>query len=358
MEQRWKFSGEQKIRNAWTVVANENAYHPVRDYLNGLVWDGTERLDTMLIRYMAAEDTPYVRAVTRKWMVGAVKRVMQPGCKFDQMLILVGAQGIGKSRLAIVLSRGWFTDSITRMDGKEAYESIRGAWIVEVAELAATRKSEQEAQKQFISAQTDMYRPAYGRNVVVYPRQCVFYGTTNDLEPLKDDTGARRYWPVLCAGKDDGQHFGLEEEVDQLWAEAVVRYKAGESLWLDDKALASDAKEAQEAFSTRDEWIGLIQDFLDIPLPPDWYERTPEQRRAYIAGDTLEDQEKNTMRRGTICVTEVRMELFGESKGGRSGPDATAKRIGRIIASLPGWERAKTARRVPGYGAQKVFVRK
>lgn len=357
MEQRWKFSGEAKIRNAWTVVANENAFHPVRDYLNGLVWDGVDRLDTMLIRYMAAEDTPYVRAVTRKWMVGAVKRVMQPGCKFDQMLILVGAQGIGKSRLAIVLSKGWFTDSITRMDGKEAYESIRGAWIVEVAELAATRKSEQEAQKQFISAQTDVYRPAYGRNVVVYPRQCVFYGTTNDLEPLKDDTGARRYWPVQCAGKDDGQHFGLEEEVDQLWAEAVVRYKAGESLWLDDAGLASSAKEAQDVFSTRDEWIGLIQDYLDIPLPDDWYERTPEERRAYISGDTLEDQRKNTMLRDTICVTEVRMELFGESRGGRGGPDATARRIAKVISTLPGWERIKGTRRVPGYGVQKVFRR-
>ena len=289
MEQTWRLVGENKIRNAWTVVANENAYHPVREYLDGLCWDGTERLDTLLVRYMGAEDTPYTRAVTRKWMTAAVKRMYQPGCKFDAMLVLVGAQGIGKSRLAAILSRGWFTDSLTCMDGKEAYEAIRGSWIIEVAELAAARRSEQEAQKKFISSQVDTYRPAYGRNVVSLPRQCVFYGSTNDMEPLKDDTGARRYWPVLCAGVNHGQHIGLEEEVDQLWAEAVVRYRAGETLWLDDRAVAEEAQAAQEMMTVQDTALGELMEYLDTRLPDNWESRTPEERRAYIWGDTLDD---------------------------------------------------------------------
>lgn len=356
MEQTWRLVGENKIRNAWTVVANENAYHPVREYLDGLCWDGTERLDTLLVRYMGAEDTPYTRAVTRKWMTAAVKRMYQPGCKFDAMLVLVGAQGIGKSRLAAILSRGWFTDSLTCMDGKEAYEAIRGSWIIEVAELAAARRSEQEAQKKFISSQVDTYRPAYGRNVVSLPRQCVFYGSTNDMEPLKDDTGARRYWPVLCAGVNHGQHIGLEEEVDQLWAEAVVRYRAGETLWLDDRAVAEEAQAAQEMMTVQDTALGELMEYLDTPLPDNWESRTPEERRAYIWGDTLDDHAAATHLRTCVSAVEVRVELLGE-------PRATFKRdqVGAGILSAlnraPGWTKGKKRRKLRGYGAQWVYYR-
>lgn len=356
MEQKWRLVGENKIRNAWTVVANENAYHPVREYLDGLVWDGTERLDTLLVRYMGAEDTPYTRAVTRKWMTAAVKRMYQPGCKFDAMLVLVGAQGIGKSRLAAILSRGWFTDSLTCMDGKEAYEAIRGSWIIEVAELAAARRSEQEAQKKFISSQVDTYRPAYGRNVVSLPRQCVFYGSTNDMEPLKDDTGARRYWPVLCAGVNHGQHIGLEEEVDQLWAEAVVRYRAGETLWLDDQAVAEEAQATQEMMTVQDTALGELMEYLDTPLPDNWETRTPEERRAYIWGDTLDDHAAATHLRTCVSAVEVRVELLGE-------PRATFKRdqvSAGILSALnraPGWTKGKKRVRIRGYGAQWVYYR-
>lgn len=356
MEQTWRLVGENKIRNAWTVVANENAYHPVREYLDGLCWDGTERLDTLLVRYMGAEDTPYTRAVTRKWMTAAVKRMYQPGCKFDAMLVLVGAQGIGKSRLAAILSRGWFTDSLTCMDGKEAYEAIRGSWIIEVAELAAARRSEQEAQKKFISSQVDTYRPAYGRNVVSLPRQCVFYGSTNDMEPLKDDTGARRYWPVLCAGVNHGQHIGLEEEVDQLWAEAVMRYRAGETLWLDDRAVAEEAQAAQEMMTVQDTALGELMEYLDTRLPDNWESRTPEERRAYIWGDTLDDHAAATHLRTCVSAVEVRVELLGE-------PRVTFKRdpvSAGILSALnraPGWTKGKKRIRIRGYGAQWVYYR-
>lgn len=356
MEQTWRLVGENKIRNAWTVVANENAYHPVREYLDGLCWDGTERLDTLLVRYMGAEDTPYTRAVTRKWMTAAVKRMYQPGCKFDAMLVLVGAQGIGKSRLAAILSRGWFTDSLTCMDGKEAYEAIRGSWIIEVAELAAARRSEQEAQKKFISSQVDTYRPAYGRNVVSLPRQCVFYGSTNDMEPLKDDTGARRYWPVLCAGVNHGQHIGLEEEVDQLWAEAVVRYRAGETLWLDDRAVAEEAQATQEMMTVQDTALGELMEYLDTRLPDNWESRTPEERRAYIWGDTLDDHAAATHLRTCVSAVEVRVELLGEPRVAFKR-DPVSAGILSALNRAPGWTKGKRKRRVRGYGPQWVYYR-
>lgn len=358
MENVWKFRGRDKIDAALKISMDKYAYHPVREYLSGLVWDGVERLDTMLVRYMAAEDNAYVRAVTRKWMCGAVKRAFEPGCKFDSMLVLVGGQGIGKSRLGYILSRGWFTDSLTRMDGKEAYEAIRGAWIVELSELAAARKSEIEAQKQFVSAQVDNYRPAYGKNVQEYKRQCVFYATTNDTEPLRDNTGARRYWPVTCPGKDEGQHIGLEAEVDQLWAEAVVRYKAGESLWLDDDGLAEAARIAQETYSERDEWIGMIQEFLDKPITPDWETKSPEDRRAWIRGDSLEQwDELELVRREQVSGTEIRVECFGEDRAGIRGNDQSGRRIARIMGRMPGWTKVDSAVRIPVYGKQRVYRR-
>lgn len=260
MEKVWRFVGKDKIQDAWNVVVDENAYHPVRDYLETLRWDGVPRLDTMLVRYMAAEDNEYVRAVTRKWMVGAVKRAYIPGCQFDAMLVLYGPQGVGKSRLGRLLSRGWFTDSLGRMDAsKDAYERLNGVWIAEVAELAAAKRSEIEDIKNFITKTGDTYRAAYERQTKERKRQCVFYGSTNTAEMLRDATGNRRFWVVDVKGKDRGVLAGLEEEVDQLWAEAVVRYRAGESLWLDDERLNKLAEEAAEQHTVKDEMVGILR---------------------------------------------------------------------------------------------------
>lgn len=163
MEKYWHLSAENKIRLAVQVVAEDNAFHPVKEYLDSLAWDGVERLDVMLIRWMNATDDEYTRAVTRKWMCAGVARIYEPGCKADQMIILVGPQGIGKSRLAYELAKGrWHTDSLGALDGKTAYEGLRGKWIVEFAELAATRKSEVESVKNYITkALTDVLKLIY-----------------------------------------------------------------------------------------------------------------------------------------------------------------------------------------------------
>lgn len=359
MESVWKLKGRDKINDALAVVMARHAYHPVREYLSGLRWDGVERLDTCLVRYLETDDNPYVRAVTRKWMTAAVKRVMEPGCKFDNMLLIQGGQGVGKSNFCRIISKGWINENIERMDGQKAYEAVRGVWIVEVAELAAAKKSEQEAQKQFISTRVDRYRPAYGKNIVEYKRQCVFYGTTNDTEPLKDYTGGRRYWVVRSHKTTKGTLPGLEGEVDQLWAEAVVRYRAGEKLWLDDELVDQYAQEEQAAFSERDEWIGLIQEYLDTPITPDWESKTPEERRSWIRGDSLETwDELDLVRRDQVCATEIRVECMGEDRAGIRGNDLSGRRIARIMGQMPGWEKRKAPVRIAGYGQQRVYVRR
>lgn len=358
LETRWHLRGRQVIQDAWMLTCARNAYHPVKQYLDTLRWDGTERLDTMLVRWLGAEDTPYVRAATRKWMCAAVARALRPGLKFDAMLVLVGEQGLGKSKLAMTLSKGWFTDSLTTLSGKDAYEGLRNAWIVELAELAAAKRSEVETIKNFISKQEDTYRPAYGRHVVTFPRQCVFYGTTNDPYFLKDRSGNRRFWPVEVEGIDQGRLRGLEAEVDQLWAEAQVRLDAGETLWMDTDELGRLAREAQAEFTEEDELVGIIQEYLDTPLPDNWYELPVEDRRDFHQGRSMTDPEKCSLRRDFVSVTEIRVEALGQRRQDvAQGNNFTSRRIADIMARMPGWKRTGKLRRLRGYGPQRVFVR-
>lgn len=219
IERAYGIKGKSIIEDAWTLAALENRYHPVRDYLTGLQWDGVKRIETLLIDYMGAKDNMYTRTVTRKALVAAVARVFEPGIKFDTMLTLVGPQGCGKSQIVKRLGRDWFSDSLDSMRGKEAYEQLQGFWIIEVGELAAMKRMEVEATKMFITKSEDAYRAAYGRHVETYKRQCVFFGTTNTHEFLKDTTGNRRFWPVDVdpdrAVKDMWSEL-TAEEVDQL----------------------------------------------------------------------------------------------------------------------------------------------
>ena len=357
LERKWRLSNEGKIRHALAVVAEENAYHPVREYLDALpAWDGVERCDTLLVRYMAAEDTPYVRAATRKWLCAAVMRIYKPGCKFDDMIVLVGKQGLGKSRLPMALSRGWFTDSLTGLGTKEAFESIAGSWIVELAELAATKRAEVETIKNFISKQEDTFRPAYGRNVVTRPRQCVFFGTTNEVEFLRDRTGNRRFWPITVAGVGRGELRGLEDEVDQIWAEAKVYAVDGhEALWMDNEELYAMAAAAQEEHSVQDELVGQIEDFLDELLPENWESLTPEERRDYMQGGVT-SLTAGTVPRDVVSIPEIRVELCGEDRTRGGGNDLLSRRIGNVMNTLPGWARGGRVRRA-GYGMQRIYYR-
>lgn len=363
IESTWELKNRADIKDAFEIVQAENKFNPLQDYLRGLTWDGTERLDTLLIRYLRAEDCEYVRAVTRKWFTAAVARAMQPGRKFDNMLVLVGDQGVGKSTLVQIMSRGRFSDSITDLKGKSAYEQLRGAWLVEFGELASMKRAEVETVKNFVSKTEDSYRPAYGEFTRTYKRMCTFFGTTNEIEFLKDRTGARRFWPVqVHARLDDvvaagGALLGLEEEVDQLWAEAVVRWKSGEKLWLADAAVNEAAAEVQDRFSVQDEMVGQITEYLEKLLPDTWDDLSPEDRVAFIQGRSPLELGPCTKRRDVVCISEIRCEMCGEDRAKGGGNDLLSRRIANILNNFPGWENTGKRVRVPGYGQQRVYRR-
>ena len=356
LQARWKFRSENDLRNALELALHANAYHPVREYLRGLVWDGTPRLDTMLVDYLGAEDTPYTRAATRKWMCGAVKRVMVPGCKFDSAIVLVGKQGIGKSSFAGILSRGWFNDSEINMNSKDGYESLHGNWIIELAELASTKRSDVETVKTFLSKCEDTYRPAYGRRATTFKRQCVFFGTTNEEEFLRDRTGNRRFWPVTVRQTELDRE-ALEANIDQLWAEAVDAYGKGESLWLDSEELREEWGQVVAARTVQDELEGLVEEYLERLLPENWEELTPEARRDFINGDAVTAGVACTRRRDEVCVTELRTELCGEDRRRQGGSDILSRRLAGIMNSLPGWKKSERKKKLRHYGAQWVYVR-
>jgi predicted P-loop ATPase len=247
-----------------TVVqdaARYNSFHPVRDYLDNLVWDGVERLDRWLVSYGQAEDTAYVRAVGSIALIAAVRRVRQPGVKFDEMLILESPQGMDKSVMLAILSvnSDWFSDDLPlNADGKKVIEQLRGRWIVEAAELSGMRKSDIEHLKALLSRQVDRARLAYGRVTVDVPRQSIVVGTTNSSNYLTDETGNRRFWPVEVKKFDVAR---LTEDRDQLWAEAAHREAAGYSIRLDPK-LWDDAAEQQEKRTVDDPWFDDISNAI------------------------------------------------------------------------------------------------
>lgn len=234
LEQYYGITGRDKMDSALLIVSAQNRINDVKRYLEGLAWDGVPRVETLLPDYLGAEDNAYTRAVMRKALCAAVARAVEGGVKFDYMPIFTGPQGIGKSTFLAILGGEWFSDSLTTFAGKEAAELIQGTWINEVGELSAFSKQETQVIKQFLSKTHDIYRAAYGRRTEKYPRRCVFFGTSNDHEFLKDATGNRRFWPVdvgrYPAKKSVWEYLPLE--VDQVWAEACVYRKNGEELFL------------------------------------------------------------------------------------------------------------------------------
>lgn len=237
---------------AHSLVARQYAYHPVRRYLSSLTWDGQPRLDTWLKTALnASGPKEYLNAVSRKVLVAAVKRVFEPGCKFDYVLVLEGFQGKGKSSaLGILASTPWFTDGLGDIHNKDVVDQMTGKWIIELGELASIRKSETESNKAFLSRQVDRVRLSYGRRSEDFPRQSIFIGSTNAKEYFTDETGNRRYWPVRV---DQADRKWIAENRDQLWAEAMMRYELDEDVWLSPELEAVAAREQEKRFEV-DDW--------------------------------------------------------------------------------------------------------
>jgi predicted P-loop ATPase len=241
--------------SAIEAVAKDASFHPVRDYLTGLAWDGATRVSRFAVTYLGAEDTAYHSEVSTRMLIAAVARIMQPGCKHDHMPIFEAPQGAGKSQAINALFEPWFTDDIAEFGSKDASMQVRSTWCIEVAELSAMTRSEIERVKAFITRSTDRFRPSYGRRVIEVPRQVVLFGSTNALEYLKDETGGRRFWPIHCEKIEPS---AIVRDRDQLWAEAVALYNAGEPWWLTNEALLVEAREQQEHRYQEDPWQEFI----------------------------------------------------------------------------------------------------
>lgn len=361
LEKNYDITGKEKINDALTAVLTRHSYHPIRDYLNALQWDGVPRLERIVIDYMGAEDNELNRAMSRKHFTAAVARVFNPGCKYDYCLIMTGAEGMGKSTLLSIMGGPWFNDSIVTTEGKEGMEQLRRAWIIELGELSSIKRSDVEQVKAYLSKQVDVYRAAYGRRVTENPRQCIFCGTTNESLFLKGDNGNRRFWVIPVNAelrKYHNWHEALTRDRDQLWAEAVHYYRQGEKLYLPE-GLESEARRRQEEYNddSDDPTLSLLQQFLDTKLPVDWDTKDLLTRRAWLRNpDPL--QADAVVVREKVCVAEFLCEQMGLNIGDKDYR-YKARKITKLMETLQDWERISSTRHAAKlYGTQKGFRRK
>lgn len=254
------------IHEAALAVSHKIRVHPVRNYLDLVKWDGHKRVHTWVQKYLGVEDNDYTRSVGMKVLIAAVSRIYEPGCKFDYIPVFEGKQGLGKSRALAILGGRYFSDQVLDVHSRDTVDSMRGKWLIEVSEMEAHYRSETQAMKSFLSRPTDRARLAYARTTKDFPRQCIFIGTYNpeedeDIGYLKDTTGNRRYWPIRLTRIDIE---ALKKVRDQLWAEAVVLYKKGTPVYLEDAKIEEMAKAEQKKRLGRDPWTDKIQDWLNV----------------------------------------------------------------------------------------------
>lgn len=351
-----------KTKDAILAVAAERSYHPIKEYLDHLPeWDGTDRVETLLIDYFNATDNSYTRAVTRKMMVAAVARIVHPGTKFDSVLILNGPQGIGKSTFFAKLAGDWFSDSLTLTDMKDKAgpEKLQGYWILELGELAGMRKTDVEVVKSFISRSDDKYRASYGVNVESHPRQCIIVGSTNaESGFLRDITGNRRFWPVRISGDGKRKAWQMSVyDVEQIWAETLVLYGRGEKLYLEGSDVELATNEQADAMES-DEREGLVRTYLDTLLPDDWNDLSLYERRNYLNGSEFGGESRvGTVERTLVCNMEIWCECFGRDASAMKPADSYA--IAGIMKKINGWNKYQGNKNgtsnFPLYGRQRCY---
>ena len=326
IEQKYKFHSVQKCDDALRIIFARNEYHPVRDLVDGLKWDGQSRIMDFLHRWTKCENTPYTREVSRLIFAGGIHRLYNPGCKFDDMPVLIGTkQGEGKSTLVrwLALRDEYFTE-VNEFDGQRGIEAVEGAWICEVSELLAlTRAREQEAVKSYLTRLNDRYRMPYDKRVTDHPRQCVFIGTTNKEQFLTDRTGNRRFYPVKV-NQSGYELFDREQEIreyiKQCWAEAKVLYDMGAIQPFADRNLVLDIRQMQEKAVEDDYRIGMIESYLE---------------------DKTE-----------TCVLDLWINALRESEYSKPTRKDSSE-IAVIMQSMSGWVKQKNPKRFPAYGLQK-----
>ncbi|WP_245830912.1 virulence-associated E family protein [Sediminibacillus massiliensis] len=345
------FQSKEKLMHALNQCAANHSFNPVTSYLDGLKWDGVKRLDTLFIDYLGAADTPYTRAVTRKSFTAAVARAMNPGLKYDTMPVLTGEQGLGKSTLIHKMGKSWFTDAVESFEGKEAAELLQGVWIVEIGEMSAYNKSDLNTIKGFLTRTEDQYRAAYARKTEKHPRRCVFFGTSNRNDYLKDPTGGRRFLPIDVGIQQPVKSVfdALDGVVDQLWAEAVWNWRLGESLILTGELL-QEAKRQQEGHAEQDPWESIIREFVERKVPLEWNKKDVGTRKLYWSGE-FKDGQAETVDRDRICAAEIWVECFNEKMNRMRRVETM--RINDILSNIEGWKKKTSSLRFGPYGKVK-----
>ncbi len=344
---------------AFTKAADDRHFHPVRDYLNSLPeWDGVKRVEGLFIKYLQAEDTEYIRTVTRKTFVAAVARIYVPGIKFDCVPVLDGDQGIGKSTIVKdLVSPEYYSEtlSLTDMDDKSGAEKLQGFWAVEIGELAGMKKADIEKVKAFLSTCDDKYRPSYGRVVESNPRQCIIIATVNgERGYLRDITGNRRFWIIKLHQKKQKKTWNFTPEFRaQFWAEAKEIWKSGEKLYLEGDVLAEAEKMQQSAMEV-DERVGMVEEYLNTMLPDEWDSMDLFQRRNYLQGTEFgTPAHKGCELRTEVSNAEIWCECFGKSLQELKPTDSYS--IAALMSQIGGWERTTTIKRQPIYGRQRLY---
>ena len=347
---------KEMLKDVTNMVFRKNQANMLMKYVEATKWDGVSRMETLLIDFLGAEDTTYTRQVTRKTLIAAIARIYQPGCKFDEMLVLVGPQGVGKSTLVAKLGGDYYCSSLTvthMVKGKDAAEIMRGHWLLEVQEMAGMRKAEHDAVKAYVSTQTDVYRVPFDTITQSFPRKCIFIGTTNDPAFLTDPSGNRRYWPVSTSHTEATLNVWEDFTEDyraQLWAEALHYYKAKEPLHLT-KKVTSLAKQQQMKHTMLDERTGSVEIYLSKLLPEEWESLGIHERRAWLQGDEL--QADGVIQRTYVSALEIYCEVFAGRKDIVKPSDLTA--IHNVMRNMADWQRVDNLVTVPGYGRQRVY---
>lgn len=331
------------------TTAHETIYNPVRDYLDTLVWDGKPRVETCL---PGVRPTEFTRLAARKSLTAAVARVYEPGCKWDHSLVLFGDEGLGKSYWVDKISKG-YSDSLGSIGEKDTLLAMQRAWIMLADEGHSLRKSEADAQKEFLTRTVDVFRAPYERESIAHPRRCVIWGTTNDETFLRRQQGNRRFLIVNCTQRVDFEAL-TDEYVDQVWAEALTLYRAGERLYLDPEE-SENAAVARERFVEEDALQGVIEEYLAMKVPEGWDDMTPEARKMWMINrhDQMVPEGDHLQER--TCSAQIWVEALGRRFGDHKRADLLD--IVATMRRVPGWVALPGRHRLPGYGSQLVFER-
>jgi len=338
------------IEDVVKQVKDERSFHPIKDKIEATVWDGKKRLDTLFIKYLGVTDTPYTRTVSRKTLLAAVTRLYEPGCKFDEVLTLVGPEGCGKSTIIKKLGGEWFSDTfnfsmLSGGNGVRAFEQLQGYWIIEIGEMAGLRKAEAEAAKNFLASSKDSYRKSHGTDPTDFPRKNIFIGTTNNYDFLSSNNGNRRYWPLVCMEFEPARSIWNDltaYEISQIWAEALAAYRMGETLNLSEE-IKAEAKRMQQEHEEVDEWEEIIVNWLDTPV-------TMSDAKAAFGS------EKDVLL-NRVCAGDVWVRALNGNP--KDINNHNTKRIHSILKNLPNWKPTKSKIKSDNFdGRQRGYERK